>query len=99
MVDERQEHRQAAQATLAALLAELRALPDREAVSSIIDEGEHLARAIEAFHMEAIRFRIFGLIRRLEHPAAPVPDTTRQLVTELRGSLERAGFHTRSIHS
>ena len=43
-------------------------------VGSLVELGEHLDRAISAFHMEAIRFRMFTLARHLKDPALPLPD-------------------------
>jgi hypothetical protein len=57
-------------------------------------EAEALRRAVAAFHMEAIRFRMHAvdrLIRLLGDDAA-----ARRLFDELRAALEAAGFHTRS---
>ena len=80
--------------SLDALMPALEALPDAPDKARLVDEATHLRRAIAAFHMEAIRFRIHAvdrLIRLLgDEPAA------RSGVDALRAELETAGFHTRS---
>jgi len=74
-----------------ALLTQLRA---SGADAGQIDETEALRRAIAAFHMEAIRFRMHS-VDRLIKLAGDAPDT-RRIFEELRHELEAAGFHTRS---
>lgn len=66
------------------------AVPDAE----IIVAAEALRRAIAAFHMEAIRFRMYSVDRLLK--AAGDDIRCRRLFDELRVELENAGFHTRS---
>jgi hypothetical protein len=76
--------------TLIPLLTSMPAGPGRE---EIVEEAQSLRRAIAAFHMEAIRFRMFNVERLLlqsgNAAAQAVFDT-------LRHELETAGFHTRS---
>jgi hypothetical protein len=76
------------------LLPRLKALPGHQDHSGLIDDAEALGRAISAFHMEAIRFRMFRVDRALKHLGDP-PDT-RATFEQLRQALEDAGFHTRS---
>jgi hypothetical protein len=78
------ERTTAALAVLDKLLPTLKsgaAGPNRD---QVIEEAEALRRAVAAFHMEAIRFRIFAVDRLV------------RLDEELRHELETAGFHTRS---
>jgi hypothetical protein len=88
------EHTAKSLATLDKLLPELSALPAGQARDQVIEEAEALRRAVAAFHMEAIRFRMFSVDRliRLEGD----PGQTRPLLEQLRQDLEAAGFHTRS---
>jgi hypothetical protein len=67
------------------------AAPERE---QLIEETEALRRAVAAFHMEAIRFRIHAVDRliRLSGDEA----TAREALEHVRQALEAAGFHTRS---
>ena len=81
-------------ATLDALLPALQALPANPTNAQLIEEGEALRRAVAAFHMEAIRFRMYS-VDRLLHQAGDPPEG-RRLFEELRHALEAAGFHTRS---
>jgi hypothetical protein len=81
-------------AILDRLLPALEALPDGIHRERILEEAQALRRAVAAFHMEAIRFRMFSVDRllRIEGDEGPV----RQMFDELRNTLEQAGFHTRS---
>lgn len=76
------------------LLPALKALGPGGHRDALIEETEALRRAVAAFHMEAIRFRIYSVDRLIKADGdAPA---LRQLVEKLRGELETAGFHTRS---
>jgi hypothetical protein len=81
-------------AILDRLLPALEALPDGIHRDRILEEAQALRRAVAAFHMEAIRFRMFSVDRllRIEGDEGPI----RQMFDELRDALEEAGFHTRS---
>ena len=59
-----------------------------------IEECEALITAVRAFHMEAIRFRMYNVDRRLTSLDAPAE--ARTAFTDARHELEEAGFHTRS---
>lgn len=59
----------------------------------LFEEASALRRAVAAFHMEAIRFRMFSVERMLKHNGDAV---TLRVFEELRHELETAGFHTRS---
>lgn len=76
------------------LLPMIEALPDGVHREHILEEAQALRRAVAAFHMEAIRFRMFSVDRllRIEGDQGPV----RQTFDDLRHALEEAGFHTRS---
>ena len=69
-------------------------LPPNGRLNHIIEETETLRRAIAAFHMEAIRFRMYSVDRALKSDL-DAPDA-RARFEELRHTLEAAGFHTRS---
>jgi hypothetical protein len=78
---------------LDALLPALKQLADGAHKRQLVEEAEMLRRAVAAFHMEAIRFRMFAVDRLLKTDGN---DTTRAMFDELRHLLEAAGFHTRS---
>lgn len=76
------------------LLASLETLPRTGQIPQLIDDAQALRRAVAAFHMEAIRFRMYSVDRALK--AAGDPADARRQFEELRQALEAAGFHTRS---
>ena len=76
------------------LLASLAALPAPISSEQLIEDAQALRRAVAAFHMEAIRFRMYSVDRDLK--AAGDPAAARGTLEELRQALEDAGFHTRS---
>jgi hypothetical protein len=80
-------------AKLDELLPLLRALPESTDVNHVIDTTEALRRAVAAFHMEAIRFRMYSVDRLI----AKYGDAEcARVFGEVRHALEEAGFHTRS---
>ena len=93
------DDRQAAQRRLNDLLTIVRAAPGRDQLTRLIEEAEALDRAISAFHMEGIRFRIYNVDRLVQHPPVPLPPETVGIVADVRKHLEAAGFHTRSHQS
>jgi hypothetical protein len=80
-------------AQIDALIPRLDALPAGPERDEIVDEAQALRRAIAAFHMEAIRFRMFNVERLLLRSS---DDAARAVFDQLRHELEAAGFHTRS---
>lgn len=92
------DERQAAVASINGLVALLKKQAGPE-VAAIVDECESLSRAVTAFHMEGIRFRIYNVDRLLAQHAATLPLESRTLLEEARKHLEASGFHTRSHQS
>lgn len=88
------ERTTAALAVLDKLLPVLKSGPSGPHHDQVVEEAEALRRAVAAFHMEAIRFRIFAVDRLVRLDGDP--PAVRALVEELRHELETAGFHTRS---
>jgi len=88
------ERTAASLATIDQLLPKLQALPAGEVRAQILEEADALRRAVAAFHLEAIRFRMYSVDRLLK--LAGDPDDTRPILETLRHNLETAGFHTRS---
>ena len=93
------EDRQAAQRRLNELLAIVKSTPAKDQFTRLIEEAEALDRAISAFHLEGIRFRIYNVDRIVQHPPAPLPPEATAIVADVRKHLEAAGFHTRSHQS
>jgi hypothetical protein len=81
-------------AKLDALLPRIAELPSSPTRTHLTEDTEALRRAVAAFHMEAIRFRMHS-VDRLIH-AAGDPSAVRQAFEDVRQALETAGFHTRS---
>jgi hypothetical protein len=91
------DSRQAAQRRLADLITLLRAdAAHAGALEPLFVETEALDRAIGAFHMEGIRFRIYNVDRLVSNPPVPLPAEATAIVADVRHHLEAAGFHTRS---
>lgn len=80
--------------TLDELLPLIKALPDTPAHRTLLDQTEHLRRAVAAFHMEAIRFRMYVVDHAIKEEGDPA--ALRGVFEDLRHALETAGFHTRS---
>ena len=89
------DHRQTARDHVENLIAQLRTLPDQRSVQPLVDECDALSRAIGAFHMEGIRFRIYN-VDRLVHKDTTLPSEIGSLFAVVRKEVEAAGFHTRS---
>jgi len=83
----------AALAKLDELLPLLKALPQASDQDELIDAAEALRRAVAAFHMEAIRFRMYTVDRLLKKRSA---ESCLEVFDAVRHELETAGFHTRS---
>jgi hypothetical protein len=90
------DHRQRAQAHVDQLIALLKGSAEPSALASVLDECAALSRAIAAFHIEAIRFRMFNVDRLLSRGGLPVPPEAPAIFSDVRRDLEAAGFHTRS---
>lgn len=88
------DHRAAALDRLRELHERLQAgeWPERDA---IVTECEQLIKAVETFHMEAIRFRMYGLQRRLTSDQTPASADTLSTLEAARAALGAAGFKTR----
>jgi hypothetical protein len=90
------DHRKAAEEKIQTLAASLQTLPPGAARDTLLNECAALAVAIRAFHMEAIRFRMFNVDRGIMRGAVTLTDEARAAFAEARQHLEAAGFHTRS---
>jgi hypothetical protein len=93
---DQQQHRQAALGEVGTLLALLKQQSASDELAHLLELGEHLQRAVQAFHLEAIRFRMYSLDRALTAAAPHVPDEARAIFERIRHELEAAGFSTRS---
>jgi hypothetical protein len=80
-------------AKLDVLMPLLHALPESPEREHVLNEAAALQRAVRAFHMEAIRFRMYSVDRLLASLGA---GDASKAFEDLRQALEAAGFHTRS---
>lgn len=96
MADVKTDSRKAAEGRIHELIALLRQLPASAAGATLIEECEALARAIAAFHMEGIRFRMFNVDRTIVKGLVPLPAEAKEIFADARHHLETAGFQTRS---
>jgi len=90
------DHTAAALAKLELLAPILTALPKTPDTEKVCDDMDALRRAVSAFHLEAIRFRMFNVERALLKGGDIYPAAAKDRFEELRQALEAAGFHTRS---
>jgi hypothetical protein len=90
------DHRLSAKSAVEKLLGTLRNDPNVAQLQTLAAECESLASAIAAFHIEAIRFRMFNVDRLLTRGGLPVPAEAPAIFADVRHELEAAGFHTRS---
>ncbi len=93
---EHQQHRESALSEVGTLLTILQQQPASPELTHLVELAEHLQRAVKAFHLEAIRFRMYSIDRALTAAAPQVPDNTRAIFERIRQELEAAGFSTRS---
>lgn len=90
------DHRLQAKSHIDDLATHLRQLSANTSVGALIEECEALSRAIGAFHMEGIRFRMYNVDRLLHQADLAVPPEAISAFADARRELEAAGFHTRS---
>ena len=69
-------------------------MPGSDQLQPVVDECEALSRAIAAFHIEGIRFRMFNVDRLLTRGGVLVPAAAAPVFADVRRELEAAGFHT-----
>jgi hypothetical protein len=74
----------------------VQAQPESAALDALLEECSALTVAIRAFHMEAIRFRMFNVDRAINRGGVNLTDGAREAFGDVRRHLEAAGFHTRS---
>ncbi len=90
------DHRLNAKQEVERLLGSMRNDPNVQQLQQLVAECESLSSAIAAFHIEAIRFRMFNVDRLLTRGGLPVPAGSADVFASVRRELEAAGFHTRS---
>ena len=89
------EQRTTAIDRILALRRLLGAQPNAADLAPLVEECGHLLSAVQAFHMEAIRFRMYGLTRQLTRLDPAAPREVAALLDEARTALEAAGFRTK----
>ena len=66
-------------------------MQEKTGQTDVADDCDELIRAVESFHMEAIRFRMHGLQRKLTSENTEASQFVQEL-KEIRNALEAAGF-------
>ena len=59
-----------------------------------VEQTEQVISAVEATHIEGVRFRLFGLRRQLGADGLPLPDQAFELLDQATAALQEAGFRT-----
>jgi hypothetical protein len=90
------DHRQAADDNLQLFITSVQSQSQSPARDAFLEECAALRLAIRAFHMEAIRFRMYNVDRLINRGELAISDDARRAFAEVRVQLEAAGFHTRS---
>lgn len=90
------DHRKAAEESLQTLIARVEQGQKTADVEHFLEECASLKVAIHAFHMEAIRFRMYNVDRMIARGVISVDEEAKAAFAEVRRHLEAAGFHTRS---
>ena len=89
------EHRATAIDRIEALGRLLESQANAADLAPLVEECGHLVSAVRAFHMEAIRFRMYGLNRQMHSGGHTLPREAVALLDEARAALEAAGFATK----
>ena len=92
----RDQYRALARSRVDDLVSGLEAEGGRAAFAEALDLAGHLGRAIDTFHMEAIRFRMFTLDRLFASGKLPVSPDVLAIFDDVKHALEAAGFQTKS---
>jgi hypothetical protein len=90
------DHRKAAEDHLERLMTNVQSQPPGGTRDAFLEECAALRLAIRAFHMEAIRFRMYNVDRLISRAELVISDDVRRSFGDVRAELEAAGFHTRS---
>ena len=90
------DYRKAAEASLQVFVTAVQAQPSAASRETLLQECSALTVAIRAFHMEAIRFRMFNVDRAITRGGVTITPEARTAFADVRTQLESAGFHTRS---
>jgi hypothetical protein len=91
--------RKAAVARIQELITLVQQQAAGESRDHLLEECEALGRAIDAFHMEGIRFRAYNVDRLIHKGGLTLPSAASEIFVQVRHHLEEAGFHTRSHQS
>ena len=74
----------------------LKEAPNASEITSLGEECESLITAVKAFHMEAIRFRMYNIRRQLASSEQVAPaEEAMELFGNAQDALEAAGFQTK----
>ena len=63
-------------------------------LSGFVEQTEQVITAVEASHVEGVRFRLFGFRRQLGAHTSILPDQAVELMDQATAALKAAGFRT-----
>ena len=63
-------------------------------LSGFVEQTEQVITAVEASHIEGVRFRLFGFRRQLGDYTGVLPDKANELLDQATAALQAAGFRT-----
>jgi len=63
-------------------------------LSGFVEQTEQIITAVEASHIEGVRFRLFGFRRQLGAHTGILPDEAVELLDQATAALQAAGFRT-----
>ena len=89
------EHQERAIKRLEVLQKRLDSQPNAEELTELVEECGLLLNAVKAFHMEAIRFYVHGIRRKLTLGKISVLPDSLEVFEDACSALDAAGFKTK----
>lgn len=89
------EHQERAIKRLEVLQKRLDSQPNAEELTELVEECGLLLNAVKAFHMEAIRFYVHGIRRKLTLGKISVLPDCLEVFEDACSALDAAGFKTK----
>ena len=89
------EHQERAIKRLEVLQKRLDSQPNAEELTELVEECGLLLNAVKAFHMEAIRFYVHGIRRKLTLGKISILPDCLEVFEDACSALDAAGFKTK----